>query len=189
MAEKATTRILPLLKGREGKLRMMRFWSKVDIRSPEACWEWQASLNSNGYGRFKIASYNMVTASRVALISHTGQEPVGSLALHTCDNRRCCNPHHLYWGTHQDNMDDKVARGRCYGGDQSGVKNGAAKLNEEQFALVVQRLKDGWPNTRIAADLPISHSMVSLIRLGKLWRKDSERLGWTPKAQFQRNAA
>lgn len=31
---------------------------------------------------------------------------------HTCDNPRCIEPTHLVSGTHQDNMDDKVARGR-----------------------------------------------------------------------------
>lgn len=36
----------------------------------------------------------------------------GSLVRHTCDNTRCINPEHLLLGTPQDNMDDKVTRGR-----------------------------------------------------------------------------
>lgn len=36
------------------------------------------------------------------------------LTRHTCDNPQCCNPDHLLIGTHQDNVDDMIARGRGY---------------------------------------------------------------------------
>jgi hypothetical protein len=173
--------ILYMLEGREGELREMRFWSKVDMRTPEECWPWQASLHPSGYGRFKIASYTTVSASRTALIIKTRAEPEGLFACHTCDNPICCNPAHLYWGTHSDNMRDKVARGRCNPPPQDGFNNGAAKLDEQAFALVIARLKEGWTNKQIAADLPVSHSMVSLIRLGKMWRAQSTALGWNPR--------
>ena len=186
MADAFPKQILPHLEGKIGELRKMRFWSKVDIRTPEECWEWQASLHTSGYGRFKIASYTTVMANRFALVIQTGEDRIERLALHHCDNPRCCNPHHLYWGTHTDNMRDKVRRGRHVSGDQSGANNGAAKLTDEQFALVIARLKDGWNNKQIAADLPVTHSMVSLIRLGRMWAPQSAALGWEPKAQFIR---
>lgn len=189
MADSLPKKILPLLEGRYGELTMMRFWSKVDMRGPSECWEWQASLTTSGYGRFKIASYETAIASRVALIGTKKEEPFGMLVLHTCDNPCCCNPAHLYFGTQQDNMNDKVQRGRCRSGDQSGPNNGAAKLSEAQLAVIVQRLQDGWNNKQIAADLPVTHSMVSLIRRGKMWRDYTERLGWEPKPVFLRKAA
>jgi hypothetical protein len=167
-----------LLKGQLGAQRLERFWAKVAIGNSGDCWNWTASLTSSGYGRFKLCSYEMVTASRVALIAHTGDEPVGLMVLHTCDNAACCNPGHLYFGTHQDNMDDKVARGRCRSGDQAGFHNPRAKLSPEQLALVIERLRSGWSNKDIARDLPITHSMVSLIRRGKMWKKDAAALGW-----------
>ncbi len=189
MADSYPKKILPHIEGRIGELRIMRFWSKVDMRGPDECWLWQASLNTNGYGRFKIASYVNVTASRMALICTKGEEPEGMNVLHRCDNPPCCNPHHLFFGTVADNNADKIAKGRAYSGDQSGAANGAAKLTDEQFALVVQRLKDGWNNKQIAADLPIHHSTVSLIRVGRMWRTQSDALGWEPRAQFKRRAA
>jgi hypothetical protein len=181
MADSFPIPILPYLEGRIGALRMMRFWSKVDMRGPDECWLWQAGTTTGGYGRFKLASHRAVTASRVALIGNSRQEPAGMHVLHKCDNPPCCNPHHLFFGTNADNMADKIAKGRNRTGDQSGAKNGAAKLNEEQFALVIQRIKEGWNNTQIAADLPITHSMVSLIRLGRMWRPQAEALGYTPR--------
>lgn len=180
MAVASPKKILPLLEGKIGELRRMRFWSKVDVLAPEQCWEWQGSLHTSGYGRFKIASYETAMASRVSLVIHTGSDELDLLALHTCDNPKCCNPHHLYWGTHQQNMHDKIRRGRSYSGDQSGVNNGAAKLSSEQVAIIVQRLQEGWNNKQIANDLPVTHSMVSKIRLGHMWRAATAALGYEP---------
>ena len=37
----------------------------------------------------------------------------GMFVCHTCDVPACVNPRHLYLGTAQTNMDDKVRRGRA----------------------------------------------------------------------------
>lgn len=189
MADATPNEIMPYLEGKIGALVRMRFWSKIDIRTPEECWEWQASLHTSGYGRFKLSSYRTANANRIALVIQTGADRLDRMALHHCDNRKCCNPHHLYWGTHTDNMQDAVRRNRRPWRDQSGAANGAAKLTDEQLALVVTRLKQGWNNKQIAADLPVTHSMVSLIRLGKMWAPQTQALGWEPKAQFIRSKA
>ena len=180
MADNFPKKILPLLEGKIGELRAMRFWSKVDMRGPDECWNWQASVNARGYGRFKLASYQNATASRVALIAAKREEPDGMQVLHTCDNPSCCNPAHLYFGTHEQNMRDKVARDRCRSGDQSGFKNGASKIDERQLALIVRRIQAGWNNQQIAADMPIGHAMVSKIRLGHLWTEQTKALGYEP---------
>jgi hypothetical protein len=36
----------------------------------------------------------------------------GVVIRHSCDNRPCCEPLHLLSGTHADNVQDRVARGR-----------------------------------------------------------------------------
>jgi hypothetical protein len=48
----------------------------------------------------------------VAWIITNGSIPNSMHVLHICDNKACCNPAHLYLGTHQDNMADVKARGR-----------------------------------------------------------------------------
>ena len=74
------------------------------------CMEWTGHRDPKGYGRYSSHS-GEVLAHRLAYIMHYG--PVGSKhVLHRCDNPSCCNPQHLFLGSNQDNMDDKVAKGR-----------------------------------------------------------------------------
>ena len=73
------------------------------------CDEWEASTNSNGYGKLVINSHWML-AHRLVWMQTFGNTDL--LVLHSCDNRSCINLDHLRTGTHQDNMRDMKERGR-----------------------------------------------------------------------------
>jgi hypothetical protein len=146
-----------------------RFWDKVHQRHPNDCWVWKASVTqSNGYGQFSING-RMVGAHRVAYFLGTGRQPRGLHVLHGCDNKRCCNPAHLFLGTNQDNKDDYVAKGLGpnLGHDQVGVRNGNVRLTEDDVRAI--RAAEGIQRI-IAARYGISQVMVSRIRLRKAWR-------------------
>jgi hypothetical protein len=85
-----------------------RFWSKVNLKGPNECWEWKANLRK-GYGMFRISN-KIVSAHRVSWTMLRGDIPEGLLVLHKCNNEKCVNPNHLYLGTHGDNVTDMVAR-------------------------------------------------------------------------------
>lgn len=87
-----------------------RFWEKVDRRGPDECWEWQGYLNESGYGYLSISHAGRALAPRVSMLL-TGNDPLGQLVCHTCDNPRCVNPGHLYLGSQKDNMRDRSERG------------------------------------------------------------------------------
>jgi hypothetical protein len=81
-----------------------RFWEKVDKKTDDECWEWQASVDTHGYGYFY--SDKRIKAHRYSWELHFGAIPEGLYVCHHCDNPPCINPKHLFVGTAQDNLDD-----------------------------------------------------------------------------------
>lgn len=111
-----------------------RFWSKVDVRSENECWDWQAGLFSSGYGCFSLDGKNE-RAHRIAYSLVNGPIPEGDspsdhCVLHHCDRPSCCNPAHLFLGSQIDNVRDCVDKGR----QRRGEDHGNAKLSDKQVA-------------------------------------------------------
>lgn len=91
-----------------------RFWSKVE--KTDGCWEWKASLfKTTGYGQFALTSTKPETSHRMAYKLTCGDIQDGLFVLHKCDNRKCCNPAHLFLGTQKNNIDDMCQKGRYVG--------------------------------------------------------------------------
>ena len=96
-----------------------RFWSKVCVGKEDECWNWKASSRSSGYGSFKYSG-KVIDSHRMTWFIINGEFP-NMFVLHMCDNKLCCNPNHLFLGTHVDNMKDMVSKGRSASGEKSGV--------------------------------------------------------------------
>ena len=89
------------------------FWARV--QKSDGCWEWTGARTRGGYGVMAIPSFRKgpVHAHRVSYRVSHGPIPAGMCVMHACDNRICVNPAHLRLGTHTDNMQDMVGKGRA----------------------------------------------------------------------------
>lgn len=91
----------------------VRFAEHVRIADGDACWEWTAGADQNGYGHFNMSPQRRrERAHRVAWELAHGPIPGGMMVCHHCDNPSCVRVSHLFLGTHEDNMRDRQAKGR-----------------------------------------------------------------------------
>lgn len=80
-----------------------RLMAKVDV-NPGGCWEWTASKNRDGYGKFATGRGGWIGAHRAAYQLIVGPIPDGKELDHLCRNRGCVNPDHLEPVEHKVNV-------------------------------------------------------------------------------------
>lgn len=134
------------------------------VRVPESgCWIWMKSVNHRGYGRVGFGVGENFSAHRASYEQKYGPIPNGLMALHHCDVPSCINPDHIFLGTQQDNMTDKVAKKR----QAVGEFHGMSKLTEQQ----AMRAKFGKEKpTELAKEFGCSAVIIRQIRQGKYWK-------------------
>lgn len=94
---------------------MKDFWSKPVLDIKTGCLNWPSRINRDGYGFLRYKG-KATGAHRMAYILYSGKDiPVGMCVCHSCDNRRCVNPEHLFLGSVKDNVQDMINKGRDRG--------------------------------------------------------------------------
>jgi len=133
------------------------------------CRVWTAGLDWKGYGQIK-ADGRTRRVHRVAWEHAKGPIPAGLDVLHNCphgDNRACIEIEHLWLGTNQDNVDDKIRKGRQSHKGPQGEDHPRAVLTE----VAVRAIRaDGRRNRIIAAEHGVRKDTIARIKRHESWR-------------------
>lgn len=150
------------------------FFAGLD-RKPNECWEWRGRrFRKNGvgsYGRVWLARFEDVLTHRLAWVLAKGPILEGLFVLHRCDNPPCCNPAHLFLGTHEDNMADMAAKRRWHSGGRNVVMLGAEHHRAVFTDDIVRAIRrDRRANPVIAAEHGVTRSAIWKIKHRFWWK-------------------
>lgn len=121
-----------------GPAFVRRFWGRVS--KTDSCWFWNGVLTRSGYGRvsYKCRHFRV---NRVAYFLAAGVDPVDRVVCHSCDNRACANPAHLWLGTQADNVRDSLEKKRRL---PPGIHTKRHRAGLEQCLREALDNVDGW---------------------------------------------
>ena len=135
------------------------------------CWIWRGGGKGNGYGSFNLNG-RTEPAHRAAYILFNSGHPGALDVCHSCDNRACVNPEHLFLGTRLDNMTDCKRKGRTARGarlpDRRGELGSAAKLT---WPAVREIRASREPSKRLAARFGVTNDNINRIRRNDTWKE------------------
>lgn len=143
---------------------------KKHVVIQDGCWDWKGIVEWTGYAKLSIRP--PIKAHRASWIIHKGPIPKGLIVCHTCDNRKCTNPDHLWLGTHKENIQDRMKKGRC--NTPKGIQLKVSKVNEQQVKEIKCQLKNGLTCSEIGRQYKISRKIISRIKNGDTWKHIQE---------------
>jgi hypothetical protein len=90
---------------------------------------------------------------------------------HSCGNRKCCNPNHLYAGSQKENHLDTVEHGRHNPPPyKKGSDIGTSKLTESNIREIKKLLEEGKKGVYIARKFNVTTACISAIKKGTNWK-------------------
>lgn len=136
-----------------------RILTKIGAENEKGCWEWTGGL-ARGYA--SVRTNHPRGTARVNRLAYDGAnaEPLGDrMACHTCDNRKCINPAHLFAGTRIDNMQDCVQKNRIARVGSPRFR----KVSPAQRKEICRRVAAGELQRDVASAFGVVQQLVSRI--------------------------
>lgn len=142
-----------------------KVWNRANRQHPDDCWEWMGHIGRTGYGILKHEGRPQL-AHRLVFQLAGRDLPPDMCACHTCDNRKCINPNHLFVGSSTDNNRDRDSKGR----QAKGERGGRAKLTEKQVIEIRQRQSNGEKIASLSREFGVSWAAIKFVVNGTNWR-------------------
>ena len=126
-------------------MKLDAFLKRIN-KTASGCWEWTGAIRGAcGYGAIKVNGKTLST-HRYSYQLYNGVIPQGLYVCHTCDNKKCVNPDHLFLGTHSENMIDALKKNRLKFPDPSlksalNHKPRSRKIQEHQIEQVRRAIR------------------------------------------------
>jgi len=143
-----------------------QFWSKVNKTSglgPNGdCWEYTGYISPYGYGKFWHYNQLKYLSAHRFSFQLAGKFIKNDDLCHTCDNRKCVNPDHLFEGNTLINNLDKQLKGR------------ASKKLTADVVKIIKFERKLFTNVEIAKEFGINKETVACIRRGTSWKHITE---------------
>ena len=148
------------------------FWSHVEIKGPDDCWNWTLRKAKNGYGLLTFKRKPIIRGflvHRLAWILTHKYVPDNKCILHSCiGNRVCCNPNHLRPGTQKENMQEMTDQGRRV--VTPGELAYSAKLTDSDIPKIMELKANGMSQHSIARMFNVKQPTIGRIIRGEGWK-------------------
>lgn len=138
---------------------------------PNGCLKWIGGVRGKGYGAIRCFG-RKESVHRFVFLAWVSEIPNGMWVLHRCDNPPCCNPDHLFLGTHMDNVRDAQSKNRLW--RSHGELNGFHKLTWNDVKAIRERYKfrsrSGNSLGSIAKDYGVDKTNIHHIVKFRTWK-------------------
>ena len=132
---------------------LQRILRRLPETTDEECWIPELTNRTDGYVNIGNGMGGNSRIHRIVWEMHNAEPiPEGMVVMHSCDNRACCNPHHLSVGTQHENCLDASAKGRLPGG------KGYPKQFDDEQAVALRNA--GHTFQEIADELGVSQNAI-----------------------------
>lgn len=143
------------------KTAVEKFENRI-TKSSDGCWIWNGPSGKNGYGQYRWKGKNSLP-HRVSFLIFKGNIKKNRCVCHSCDNRMCVNPKHLWLGSYKQNMQDAKTKGRI----RKGSKIPWAILNEK-IVREIRKIK-GKTFAELGRKYGVSYRAISMAIKGETW--------------------
>lgn len=130
------------------------------------CWNWLGIPNTTGYAQISHRDKKRMSVHRLSYTLFKGGIPKGMDVCHSCDNKICINPDHLWVGTREQNLKDMVMKGRS----RKGTNKKAAKLDDDKVKYCRFMSDFGVSKLQLAKFFNVCHTTMCMAIDGRSWR-------------------